>query len=247
MIAAEIRRRSARGPLGKRVFDVCLSAAGLAVLLPVLGLIALGILCLDGRPVLFRQERVGRGGTRFRILKFRTMRPASTGLQITADGDPRVYPLGAWLRRTKLDELPQLVNVLAGEMSFVGPRPEVERYMALLSGAQREVLAFTPGITDPASVKYRHESALLAGAADPERFYVDRILPDKIDMNLAYARRATLASDAARIVTTLLAVLRPAPRRAPAALRISPAAPRRGRPQRAAAAVSPRQPSPSSR
>jgi lipopolysaccharide/colanic/teichoic acid biosynthesis glycosyltransferase len=215
MIAAETHRQSSAGFLPKRIFDVCASAAGLVALLPLMGLVALAIALLDGRPVLFRQQRVGRGGVYFRILKFRTMRPAATGLQITADGDPRVYPFGAWLRRTKLDELPQLFNVLAGEMSFVGPRPEVERYIALLSDEQREVLTFTPGITDPASVKYRHESALLAAARDPERFYVDSILPDKIGINIQYARRATLRSDVGLILKTLFAVVAASPRREP--------------------------------
>lgn len=214
MIPGQTDPQPFAGSLSKRIFDVCASAAGLVALLPLMGLVALAIALMDGRPVLFRQQRVGRGGVSFRILKFRTMRPASAGMQIAPDGDPRIYPFGVWLRRTKLDELPQLFNVLAGEMSFVGPRPEVERYIALLSDEQREVLTFTPGITDPASVKYRHESALLATARDPERFYVDSILPDKIGINIQYARQATLRSDVGLILKTLCAVVAPSPRRA---------------------------------
>ena len=197
----------------KRLFDLSLSILGIALLLPLMGLISLAIVLFEGRPVLFRQHRVGRGGGLFTILKFRTMRPSSPGPQITPDGDPRVYAFGAFLRRTKLDELPQLFNVLCGDMSFVGPRPEVERYVALYSEKQREVLRFTPGITDPASLKYRNESRLLGGVSDPERLYIDRILPDKIEIYLAYARRATVWSDLRLIILTLFAVIADTPRR----------------------------------
>ncbi len=192
----------------KRLFDLAAAGTGLLVLAPLLAAIGLLILVEDGRPVFFRQERVGRDGRPFRIWKFRTMvRDAERrGTAITVGRDPRITRIGHWLRRFKLDELPQLWNVVRGEMSLVGPRPEVPRYVALYTPEQRRVLALVPGITDPASIAYRDEAALLAESDDPERLYVERIMPDKIRINLDYAARRSLWSDLRVILETLVKI-----------------------------------------
>ncbi len=192
----------------KRLFDLAAAGTGLLVLAPLLAAIGLLILVEDGRPVFFRQERVGRDGRPFRIWKFRTMvRDAERrGTAITVGRDPRITRIGHWLRRFKLDELPQLWNVVRGEMSLVGPRPEVPRYVSLYTPEQRRVLALVPGITDPASIAYRDEAALLAESDDPERLYVERIMPDKIRINLDYAARRSLWSDLRVILETLVKI-----------------------------------------
>ncbi len=189
----------------KRLFDLAAAGAGLVVLAPLLVAIGVLILMEDGRPVFFRQERVGRDGRPFRIWKFRTMvvDAERRGGAITVGRDPRITRVGHWLRRFKLDELPQLWNVVRGEMSLVGPRPEVPRYVALYTPEQRRVLSLVPGITDPASIAYRDEAALLADSDDPERLYVERIMPDKIRINLDYAARRSLWSDVRVILETL--------------------------------------------
>jgi lipopolysaccharide/colanic/teichoic acid biosynthesis glycosyltransferase len=194
----------------KRLFDLLWTIPGLLVLWPFFLLIALWIKLDDGGLVLFRQERVGYEGRPFRIYKFRTMVPEaeSLGKPLTIGGrDPRVTRAGYWLRRFKLDELPQLFNVLMGDMSLVGPRPEVPRYVALYTAEQRRVLELLPGITDPASITYRHESEHLANAPDPEQAYIDEIMPDKIRLNLHYAAHATLWSDFQIVVKTVLCAL----------------------------------------
>jgi len=177
----------------KRVVDVAVSALALALLWPLGLLIGAAVTLGDGGPAFFRQERVGRGGRTFRMWKFRTMIVGAerSGRHLTVGDDPRVTRVGAVLRRTKLDELPQLLNVLRGEMSMVGPRPEVPRYVAFYTAEERAVLRLTPGITDPASLRYRDESQALAASADPERTYIEHIVPEKIRLNLAYAARAT--------------------------------------------------------
>lgn len=189
----------------KRAFDLFWAGVGLLFLWPLFVVVALLIRLDDGGPVFFRQERVGYRGRPFRIWKFRTMtvRPPGEGRQITAAGDPRVTRVGRWLRRTKVDELPQLLNVLAGEMSFVGPRPEVPRYVTLYTPEQRRVLDLVPGITDVASITYRDEEGLLAAADDPGRTYVEEIMPAKIALNLEYAGRATVGRDLLVILRTL--------------------------------------------
>jgi lipopolysaccharide/colanic/teichoic acid biosynthesis glycosyltransferase len=195
--------------LAKRIFDLLLAASALLLLLPLLAVVALWIK-LDSRgPVFFRQERVGRHGVSFRIHKFRTMADGAPGLQLTVGADPRITRSGGWLRRHRLDELPQLIDVLQGTMSLVGPRPEVPRYVAHYPLALREVvLSVRPGITDPASLDFLDESALLAAAADPEREYIERILPRKLQGAADYARRATLATDLALIARTVALLLR---------------------------------------
>jgi lipopolysaccharide/colanic/teichoic acid biosynthesis glycosyltransferase len=191
--------------MAKRAFDVFWSALGLAVLSPLLALVALAVKLEDGGPIFFRQVRIGRGGRPFRIWKFRTMvvDAERQGRSITVGQDPRITRIGGRLRDTKLDEIPQLLNVLMGEMSLVGPRPEVPRYVELYSEAQRAILALRPGITDLASIKYRNESDLLAQATDPDETYVQVLLPDKIRINLAYASRAGIWLDFLVILATL--------------------------------------------
>jgi len=187
----------------KRAFDLVVSSVALAVL--ALPLLALGLLVRLGSPgpALFRQQRVGRRGRLFRIWKLRTMYSDTRGRQITTAGDRRVTPLGRFLRRFKIDELPQLVNVWLGDMSFVGPRPEVPLYVAQYTEEQRRVLSVRPGITDPASLQFRDEEAVLARFADPERAYVEVVLPLKLDLAREYLERQSLGGDLALIVTTL--------------------------------------------
>jgi lipopolysaccharide/colanic/teichoic acid biosynthesis glycosyltransferase len=185
--------------------DVTASLAGLVLLSPVLAAIAAAIKLDTPGTVFYRQERVGRAGVPFRIWKFRTMvaGAASLGSALTVGDDSRITEVGRLLRRFKLDELPQLANVLTGEMSLVGPRPEVPRYVALYTEAQRRVLDLVPGITDPASIAYRDEATLLAQRADPEAAYVQEIMPDKIRLNLEYAGRASVRSDLGLIWRTI--------------------------------------------
>jgi lipopolysaccharide/colanic/teichoic acid biosynthesis glycosyltransferase len=166
--------------------------------------IAMLIKAEDGGDVIFSQSRVGKGGVPFRIWKFRTMRPHSDGgqLQITAANDDRITRIGGWLRRKKLDELPQLLNVLIGEMSLVGPRPEVPKYVAMYNAEQRGVLDLKPGITDRASLLYSDEAELLANTANPELLYVERIMPEKIRINLEDARQPSLLRDLKVLIAT---------------------------------------------
>jgi lipopolysaccharide/colanic/teichoic acid biosynthesis glycosyltransferase len=204
-------RSYCRGPL-KRGLDAVVSLAALLILSPVLLLLALAILVTSGRPVLFTQKRIGMDGKPFSMLKFRSMRTArGGGLPITGAGDPRVTGIGRFLRATKLDELPQLVNVVAGEMSLVGPRPEVPRYVAHYNPAQRSVLEARPGMTDPASVLFRDEEALLGSVPEEsrERYYLEAILPRKLAMNRDYIDRASLGYDLALVLQTVKIVLLP--------------------------------------
>jgi len=195
----------------KRVFDVAAALAGLVLLAPLFAVVAVWIRLDSPGPVFFRQERVGRDGVPFRIHKFRTMRLAaeSAGPALTVGADPRITRAGAFLRRTKLDELPQLIDVLRGAMSVVGPRPEVPRYVAGYPPEIRaKVLSVRPGITDPASLQFRDESTLLARAADPEREYREVVLPAKLRLAANYVDSATLAGDLRLIGSTLRALWR---------------------------------------
>lgn len=193
----------------RRALDVVASTAGLIVLLPFTLLTALAVAVDSPGPVLFRQRRVGLNGREFEILKFRTMRvdAEAVGGQLTVGTDPRVTRVGRFLRASKFDEIPQLFNVLRGDMSLVGPRPEVPRYVALYSPEQRQVLSVRPGITDPASIAYRSESQLMANAADPERLYIEELMPRKLDLNLEYLKRRTVGSDIGVVLQTIVAVL----------------------------------------
>ncbi len=186
----------------KRLFDILFSAGALIVLTPLMLAVALWIKIDSPGPVLFRQTRVGRGGKLFNILKFRSMRvdAAARGPQLTVGDDPRITRAGAWLRKYKIDEFPQFINVVLGDMSLVGPRPEVPRYVSLYPAAVRDlVLSVRPGITDTASIAYRDESDILRGSADPERAYVEQVLPAKLELSQRYVRERSLAGDLAII------------------------------------------------
>ena len=194
--------------MGKRLFDLLLSALGLLLLAPLLLALALWIRLDSPGPALFRQQRVGQHGRLFRIHKFRTMRTAVGGLPLTVGVDPRITRAGHFLRRHKLDELPQLIDVLKGDMSLVGPRPEVPRYVDLYPAELRaQALAVRPGITDPASLAHLDEAALLAAASDPERDYIERVLPAKLAAAVAYSQQATLASDLRLLARTVWILL----------------------------------------
>ena len=194
----------------KRLMDVVISGGALLVIWPVLLLIAVAIKIDDPGPVFYRQVRVGRDGKEFRIYKFRTMvvDADKKGLQITVGRDNRITRMGALLRKTKLDELAQLINVFTGEMSFVGPRPEVPKYVNLYTPYQRQVLLVRPGITDYASIAYRNENDLLDGAEDPEKMYIETIMPDKIELNMKYLREISPIADIRLILSTIVAVIR---------------------------------------
>ena len=196
--------------MAKRLFD--LAGAGLALLLlaPLLLAVALAIRLDSPGPVFFRQQRVGRGGVPFSIHKFRTMQVDAPmrGPQVTVGTDPRITRVGHWLRHYRIDELPQFVDVLLGRMSLVGPRPEVPRFVAHYpADLKAKVLAVRPGITDPAALAHIDEAALLAGATDPERAYIERILPHKLALQADYAARATLGSDLVVLGRTLRVLL----------------------------------------
>lgn len=194
----------------KRAVDLFSAAAGLAATAPLLAGIAALVRLTSPGPALYRQTRVGKGGRPFTLLKFRSMRPSEPGPQITAGGDARVTPLGRVLRRTKLDELPELVNVLRGEMSLVGPRPEVPRYVDRWPAGHRGlVLAVRPGLTDPATIRFRNEEEILRRAKDPERTYEEEILPAKVAMYREYLERATVLTDLRVLLDTLLVVAFP--------------------------------------
>jgi lipopolysaccharide/colanic/teichoic acid biosynthesis glycosyltransferase len=193
----------------KRPFDLLASAIGLVFLSPLFALIALLIRLSSPGPIFYRARRVGRCGREFTLYKFRSMvaNADRQGPGITTAGDPRVTPIGRVLRRTKLDELPQLWNVLRGDMSLVGPRPEDPRYVALYTPEQRRVLDVRPGITSLASIEYRHEEAVLRGP-DWEQRYIREVMPAKLTIDLRYVQQATLFTDLLIILRTLLALFR---------------------------------------
>jgi len=191
--------------MSKRLFDLFFSLGGLLVLSPLFLVLAVAVKISSRGPVLFRQQRIGQDGKPFYINKFRSMvaNAEKLGLSVTSDGDPRITALGRFLRKTKLDELPQLWNVLVGDMSFVGPRPEVPRYVDRYTAEQKRVLSLKPGITDLATLEFRNEEELLGGAEDTERFYLEYCVPRKIELNLAYADKANVWEDARIILRTL--------------------------------------------
>ncbi len=201
---------SAAGKFLKRCVDLVAAATGLLVLWPLFLLVAVAIKADSRGPVFFRQVRIGRRGAPFRIWKFRTMSADAerNGPEIASAVDARVTRVGRALRRTKLDELPQLLNVLAGEMSLVGPRPEIPSYVALYTDSERRVLDFVPGMTDPASLQFRDEGALLAAATDPLGYYRDVVMRQKLALNLAYRETATVGSDLWFIAKTVVALFR---------------------------------------
>src|SRR5215510_13423213 len=192
----------------KRILDIVVSSIGLICLLPLLLVVALLIKLDSTGPVFFRQTRMGMRFRPFQILKFRTMvQDSSTGKSITVGDDPRITRVGWFLRKTKIDELPQLINVLRGEMTFVGPRPEVPQYVELFRKDYEEILKIRPGITDLASIKYRDEAALLGQSKNPEEEYVTRVLPDKISLGKEYIRCSSLAFDLRLIFRTFLKLI----------------------------------------
>lgn len=201
--------RSQRYDAGKRLFDIAAAALGLGLCLPLLAVIAVAIKCDSDGPVFFRQIRVGRGGRPFCIVKFRTMRPAADGCgpNITRDDDKRITRVGSWLRALKFDELPQLLNVLVGDMSLVGPRPETPDLIVHYSPAQRaDLLSIRPGVTDYASIILRNEGVLLARASDPERFYRETLMPLKYELCRRYLEDFSFRADVKIIVRTLTAL-----------------------------------------
>jgi len=194
----------------KRVFDVVVAFVGLSLLFPLLCLAALLIKLDSPGPTFFRQERLGKGFRPFFIYKFRTMvhDAPHKGRSITVGADPRITRVGRILRKTKLDELPQLFNVLKGDMSFVGPRPEVRQYVELFRRDYEEILQVRPGITDLASLIYRHEAEILGRTNHPEEEYVQSVLPDKIRLAKEYLKRSSLLFDVTLICKTLLKLFR---------------------------------------
>jgi lipopolysaccharide/colanic/teichoic acid biosynthesis glycosyltransferase len=194
----------------KRLFDVVVAFLGIVILLPILIPIALWIKLDSPGSIFFRQVRVGKEGKEFEILKFRTMVSDADkkGKLLTIGEDPRITRSGRFLRKYKLDELPQLLNVLRGEMSFVGPRPEVPRYVSLYNEQQRQVLGVRPGITDLASIQFRNENDLLASVTDPETYYIETIMPQKLALNLTYINQANVWNDLKIILTTLLKIIK---------------------------------------
>ena len=189
----------------KWIFDRVMALVGLVILLPVF--LVVGILIkikMPDGPILFRQKRVGKGGRIFTMVKFRSMVVSHSGSSVSVAGESRISPLGAKLRKYKLDELPELWNVLIGDMSFVGPRPDVPGFADKLVGEERGILQLRPGITGPASLKYRNEEELLASVDDPIRYNTEVIYPDKVRINLDYLRHWSFARDLKYIVQTLL-------------------------------------------
>jgi lipopolysaccharide/colanic/teichoic acid biosynthesis glycosyltransferase len=189
-----------------RIIDCTFALIGLVILMPVLLFIAVVIKLTSKGPVLYKQTRVGKNGQDFKLYKFRSMKTGAdkSGLLTVGGKDSRITGIGYFLRKYKLDELPQLFNVFAGKMSLVGPRPEVRKYVELYTAEQRKVLNVLPGITDYASIEYRNENELLALAADPEAFYINEIMPRKIELNQAYIKNRSLKTYFGVIIKTVI-------------------------------------------
>ena len=193
----------------KRIFDITLSLFGLIILLPFMLIIAI-LIKLDSKgPVFFKQIRVTKNGREFKIFKYRTMRVGSDKYsQITVGKDNRITKIGAFLRKYKLDEIPQLINVLLGDMSLVGPRPEVPKYVALYTDEQKEILKVRAGITDYASIEFSDENDLLASEEDPEKAYIEKIMPKKIELNKKYILEISILTDIKIILLTIKKILK---------------------------------------
>ncbi len=194
----------------KRVFDIVVSFFGLVVILPVFFIIAIAVIIESRGGVFYLQKRVGKNNKDFKIFKFRTMYTNSDkkGLLTVGSDDKRITKIGLILRKYKLDELPQLINVLIGNMSLVGPRPEVRKYVNLYTNEQKKVLGVKPGITDPASLKYSNENEILAQFDDPEKVYIEEIMQAKLNINLEYIKTRSLKSDFKVIIDTLKKIKR---------------------------------------
>ncbi len=194
----------------KRLIDIILSLSGLIILAPFFLLIAVFIKKEDGGSVFFRQVRVGQNGRPFRIYKFRTMveNAERLGAKVTKEDDPRITEIGKFLRKYKIDELPQLINVLKGEMSLVGPRPEVPKYVEMFKEDYKEILKVKPGITDYASLEYKDENRLLKGAKNPEEIYIKEILPVKIEYYKRYIKDISFITDIKLIIKTIMGIVK---------------------------------------
>jgi lipopolysaccharide/colanic/teichoic acid biosynthesis glycosyltransferase len=194
----------------KRLFDIIFSFFGLLLLIPILLIIAIGIKLESKGPVFYKQIRVGQHNQDFKIFKFRTMFIGSDkkGLLTLGDNDNRVTKLGYYLRKYKLDELPQLINVFIGNMSFVGPRPEVRKYIAYYTEEDLEIFKIKPGITDYASIAFRNEAELLKASTDPEKVYIEDIMPKKIALNKKYLNNNSLIADVKIILKTILTIIK---------------------------------------
>jgi lipopolysaccharide/colanic/teichoic acid biosynthesis glycosyltransferase len=194
----------------KRLFDIFFSLAGILILLPFFIVIAICIVIDSRGGVFYSQERIGRGGAAFRLLKFRSMysHADQAGLLTVGERDGRITRTGYFIRKYKIDEFPQLINVLKGEMSIVGPRPEVKKYVDMYSEEQRKVLSVRPGLTDYASIEYSRESELLGKAADPEKVYVEEVMPAKLALNMNYIREKNLLTDVKIIFRTFIKILK---------------------------------------
>ena len=193
----------------KRIFDITLSLFGLIILLPFMLIIAILIKIDSKGPVFFKQIRVTKNGKEFKIFKYRTMRVGSDKYsQITVGKDGRITKLGSFLRKYKLDEIPQLINVLIGDMSLVGPRPEVPKYVALYTDEQKEILKVRAGITDYASIEFSNENDLLALEKDSEKAYIEKIMPKKIELNKKYLSEISMLTDIRIILLTIKKILK---------------------------------------
>ena len=193
----------------KRIFDTTLSLFGLIILLPFMLIIAILIKIDSKGPIFFKQIRVTKGGREFKILKYRTMRVGSDKYsQITVGKDDRITKIGSFLRKYKLDEIPQLINVLIGDMSLVGPRPEVPKYVALYTDEQKEILKVRAGITDYASIEFSNENDLLASEEDPEKAYIKKVMPKKIELNKKYISEISMLTDIKIILLTIKKILK---------------------------------------
>jgi lipopolysaccharide/colanic/teichoic acid biosynthesis glycosyltransferase len=192
----------------KRIFDFVFSFIGLCIIVPVFAVIAMAVKCDSNGPVFYIQQRVGRGGKLFGLFKFRTMQVNADKLTAITVGkrDPRITWIGYYLRKYKVDELPQLINVLKGEMSLVGPRPELQKFVDLYTEEQRLVISIRPGITDLASIEYRNENELLDGKADPIDFYIREIMPHKLELNRQYILHQSLMLDVRILLTTAVSI-----------------------------------------
>lgn len=190
----------------KRIFDFFSALIGIIILSPILIIVSIAIKVDSSGNIMFLQKRVGKDGKEFNIYKFRTMvtNAEKLGKQITVGKDNRITKVGAFLRKYKIDELPQLFNVLKGDMSLVGPRPEVPKYVALYSDEQKKVLSVRPGITDLASLKYSDENDILGKVDNPEEYYINVIMKDKLSLNLEYIEKSNLFFDISLIVKTIL-------------------------------------------
>ncbi len=194
--------------IGKNIFDFVFGVIGFIILLPFLMIIGILIRIMSPGSVMFEQERIGKDGKPFKILKFRTMveNAEELGPQITIGKDMRVTKIGEFLRKYKIDEFPQIINIINGEMSFVGPRPEVKKYVDLYTPEQRKVLSIKPGVTDLASIKFKNENEILAQSQNPERTYTEVIMPEKLRINLDYVENASLLYDVKLIFNTIKSV-----------------------------------------